>query len=118
MQRRAVLANTAERVIYPSGGVSHEECNASKYTGPYPLHWTFERRGAQLVSAEMMMRLVFLGVIAALLLIGFSMGKDGYRAPQGRPQPAAPEAGTPEPPNTSYWNGCTTAEPSASTPNA
>jgi len=42
----------------------------------------------------MMMRFVFLGVIGALLLIGFSMGKDGYRAPQRRRQPATPEADT------------------------
>ena len=42
----------------------------------------------------MMMRLVFLGVIAALLLIGFTMGKDGYRPPQRLRQPAAPETGT------------------------
>jgi hypothetical protein len=46
------------------------------------------------VSAEMMMRFVFLGVIAALLLVGFTMGKDGYRPPQRRRQPAAPETGT------------------------
>jgi hypothetical protein len=46
------------------------------------------------VSAEMMMRLVFLGVIAALLLIGFTMGKDGYRPPQRRRQSAAPETAT------------------------
>jgi hypothetical protein len=42
----------------------------------------------------MMMRVVFLGVIAALLLIGFTMGKDGYRPPQRPRQPAAPETGT------------------------
>jgi hypothetical protein len=46
------------------------------------------------VSAEMTMRFVFLGVIAALLLIGFTMGIDGYRPPQRRRQPAAPETGT------------------------
>jgi hypothetical protein len=46
------------------------------------------------MSAEMTMRFVFLGVIAALLLIGFTMGKDGYQPPQRRRQPAAPETGT------------------------
>jgi hypothetical protein len=93
-QRRATLANIIDRVICSPGGVWHEECNASKWTAHYSLHWTLEGEGAQVVSAEMTMRLVFLGVIAALLLIGFGMGKDGYRAPRRRRQPAAPEADT------------------------
>jgi hypothetical protein len=53
-----------------------------------------ESKGAQVVSAEMTMRFVFLGVIAALFLIGFSMDKDGYRAPRRRRQSAGPEADT------------------------
>jgi hypothetical protein len=53
-----------------------------------------ESKGAQVVSAEMTMRFVFLGVIAALLLIGFSMDKDGYQAQRRRRQSAAPEADT------------------------
>jgi hypothetical protein len=43
-----------------------------------------ESKGAQVVSAEMTMRLVFLGVLAAVLLIGFSMGHDAYRVPRHR----------------------------------
>lgn len=44
----------------------------------------------------MTMRLVFLVVLGALLLIGFSMGKDGYRAPRDRREPAKPEVTTHE----------------------
>jgi hypothetical protein len=51
-----------------------------------------DSKGPHVMSPEMTMRLVFLGVIAALFLIGFSMGKDGYRAPRGRRQSAAAEA--------------------------
>ncbi len=60
----------------------------------YASHWTLECKDAQLVSTEMMLRFVFLGVIAALLLIGFTMSKDAYQPPQRRRQPAAPETGT------------------------
>jgi hypothetical protein len=49
-----------------------------------------ESKGPQVVSAEMTMRLVFLGLLAALLLVGYSMGKDSYGAPQRRRQSTAP----------------------------
>ena len=57
------------------------------------LHWTPESKGVRVMSAEWTMRLVFLGVIAALLLIGFTMGKDGYRDPRPKRSSVAPEAG-------------------------
>jgi len=93
-RRRVSLANIVDHVISLSGGVTLEECNASEQPTPNSLQWLLDSKGAHVMSAEMTMRFVFLGVIAALFLIGFSMGNDGYRAPRGRGQSAAPEAGT------------------------